>query len=552
MTAQRIRVIIAAVAAIVVIGVIAGLALYASSLRPYKDITPYSSNYGSIIRSINADAGVFRERDHYVSISSDLTTPSNGLLLINPIELGDQEFSLPLVQRTQSTIENTITSRIYTRLTNSKRSEERAGKAPDVALVSLDFNNALQNSSWTSLTIYNNENAEELVDSTLLFAPANTQSAISWSNNASLFLIDGAITNRAAAILPGVNILNDTDAQGLANGVIYSNRPLAIGGLPSQLQDRAALEAIVDSINRGELLDSEVLSVDISQRITGTDLVFTAPEGKDIISSLRAPLSRSGLGNSLSIEGGVIAIDRGVTLVMGSGNISSPNPLIERGSELSTLGQELYTEGKLVVSPRSLVVDGGNLILSDTNKDMLVINSDIQVRGGGTLQIGNNVVINGNIYVFGGSTIEILGNFELNGNAVDVAHGAQIGSNAGVSKILAEGTKKIPGGIFIFANTTLQADGTPLGAGLFEANLLWLIDGSDGVYPIIYSRAVHFLSIEGSQGYPLMYNDFSCMGAGRASNVCPHFGEGTSVEAPEVRVGFSEDMATIRLFVSGE
>ncbi|MDR1359190.1 MAG: hypothetical protein LBJ48_07580 [Coriobacteriales bacterium] len=562
MKAQRVRILIAAAAAVVVIGTIAVLFVYTSSLRPYEPIAPYSERYNPTIISINAGTGVYRERDYYVSNTREVASPSNGELLINPIQLPDGEEAVPRVQQSSYAVEDNADSALYTRLTNSKRSEERTGQMPEAAVLSLSYAKAARE-GWHQLILYNVADPAEIVDSALIFSSSEAGSATNWEGRVSLYLIDGGLTNHAAAILPGVNILNSSDAEGHATGVIYTNRGLALGSLPTSSQDEAARDALEAAQEAGTLANDAVLGRNISQRITGTDLLFSAPEGRSVLSSIKAPVSTQGRENSLSVEGGVIAVDRGVTLVMGSGTVGSTNSLLGRSGPASgtvaTTESAGPTEGSLALSPRALIVDGGTLVLSDTDSGKITLNTSIQVRNGGTLQIGENVIINGNIYVFGGGSVEVLGSFVLNGEPVAVAPSAKLTSAADVQALAQEAGStafgvgaQVPGGIYIFADSSLQPDGTPLGTGYFKASLLRMIDGSDGFDTIVRSRIVHFFSTEGFPGYPLLYSDYHCNDADATTSLCTHLGEVEGVLAPEVKVGFSEDMALVTVFVPQE
>jgi len=543
MSTRWVRLLVIALAALIIAGLLIFMFTRASTTRPFEPITPYSERFYAETQIFNTDTGVFREREYNAAVNSELSTPSNGRLIINPILLPEKEEKVPGVQQSSYRIENTLSNNLYNRLTNSKRSHNRTGQVPTVAVLSLEYFDAADNQSWQSLTLYNVASKEELVDSALLFAPSSTNAITSWRGNVSLFLIDGALTSHAAALLPGVNILNNSLEDGSATGVIYTNRPFTIGGLPSITQDRQALEALESAYASRSLEDPETLRMDISQHITGTDLIFTAPEGRQLLSSIQAPASLNNRTNNLSIEGGVIAVDRGVTLVMGSGEIGGANSLLGR----NTVGTS--HSGTITLTPRAIIVDGGTLVLSNTDRNGIVLNTSIQVRNGGILKIGDNVTINGNIYAFGGGTVEVLGSFFLNGNAVAVAPGATLSSNNQTAQVSASASEQVPGGIFIFGPNSTQADGTQLGSGNFYARVFWLIDGYDGVGPLYMSRAVHFLSTEGPSGYKLMYSDYKCTSADNDSYLCTHLGSPEGEDGATVKLGFSADMAVIEVLV---
>ncbi|MCL2529712.1 MAG: hypothetical protein FWE41_05205 [Coriobacteriia bacterium] len=543
MTARRVRILIIVLAALVIAGIF--LIAYNTAFKPktYEPIPNYSSRFLIQAQVFATDTGVFQQRDYYPATSTDLSMPDNGRLLINPIQLAADEQVTPRVQQSSYAIENTLSTSLFTRLTNSKRTSDRSGTAPSAAILALEYQNSPSSNSWQSLTLYNVATQEELVDSALIFAPASSERATTWQGRVSLFLTDGDLTNHAAALLPGVNILNQSGEGGFATGVIYTNRPFSIGGLPAQSQDRQAHEALEYASATRTLDDPDALHMDISQRITGTDLIFSAPAGRDLISSIQAPASTSDTSNNLTILDGVIAIDPGVTLVVGSGEIGRANSILGRKTE------DASQTGTVTLSPRAIIVDGGTLVLSNTNARGITVNTSIQVRNGGTLKIGENVVVNGNIYAFAGGRVEVLGNFVLNGSPIVWAPDATLESQLDVPQTLRDHTEQLPGGIFIFSDNCMQADGTLLGGGSFYASVFWLIDGNNGIDPLIMSRAVHFLSTEGPSGYLLMYSDYRCSNANQKTYHCEHFGSSEGGERRGIKLGFSRDMAVVELFV---
>lgn len=545
MSAHRARVLIAVIAAVVVLGGIVSLFFYASSFKTATPMTPYAHRYAATVQSINAGTGVYQERNYHVSTATELTTPANGEMLINPIQLTDGEEEAPAVQRGAYTISNTLASSVYTRLTNSKRTEERSGSLPQAAVLSLEYKNVLPEGAWRSLTLYNTENKEELVDSALVFAPSTIEQVTSWGNRTSLYLLDGALTTHAAALLPGINLLNDFDEEGHATGVIYTNRPLALGSLPDTSQDKPALVALEGEASAKTMPYIDTLRMDVSQGITGTDLLFVAPEGKGVSSSIKAPFSRSGRNNAFTMEGGVIAIGEGARLVVGSGRIGTAHPTMTEDSFTADIAQ-----GTIELSPRAIIVDGGTLVLSDTNSGALTINADIQVRNGGTLQIGSNVVINGNIYVYGGGTLEVMGNFRLNGLPVSFMREGEGATQLRALDNPSDESAQLPGGIFIFSKNSLSTEGVLVGAGTFKASLYWVIDGDNGMSPTLMSRVVHFLSAEGALEYPLMYSDYHCQEAQETTHLCEHFGKIKDGLVPEIKIAFSDDKACLELLIS--
>ncbi len=398
--------LVGAIAALAVIAtIIFGVSALSHVSSPQsRDVpfTRYSDRYNTNTLNINSSAGAFRERDYTPAASSATAMPENGRLLINPMQSNVGESGTPTLTRANYTIESATNASIYARLTNSKRTEERTTAAPDAAILSLSFENTLPDSSWQQLVIYNNANREELVDSALLFAPETVERSYSWQGGVSLYLLDGELTQHAAAILPGVNIINTNDEEGRASGVLYTNRPLAIGSLPRMVQDEPALRSLEAEASTWQLEGIDTLRMDTSQHIIGTDLIFAAPQGKRIVSTMQAPVSRSGRSNGLTVEGGVIAVNEGVTLEVGSGEIGTANPLTSSadnadaqegdastGSTNAVDTQDAApsttkpTEGAVMLSPRAIIVDGGTLVLCDSPENKLIVNADIQVRNGG-------------------------------------------------------------------------------------------------------------------------------------------------------------------------
>lgn len=485
--------------ALAALALVVGGVVFMVLSTPARSVEPafqrYSERYAGALQNVDSGTRVNRESDYYIATSSEFAIPANGSLLINPSE-------------------------------------------------------------------------KEVIDSALIFASDSPDQITDWSDRASLYLLDGAHTNHAAALLPGVNILNESDEQGVAGGVLYTNRQLAIGALPRMWQDEPALVALEDAASHGQLENIEALRMDVSQRITGTDLIFAAPGNKGVSSFIQAPVADHKPGNSFTLEGGVISIDSGATLNIGSGEIGTANPLqcgsasddtgsattSEAGEASAATGESKTAsepiEGTITLSPRAIIVDGGTLILSDTTKEGITINAPIQVRNGGTLLIGENVVINGNIYVFGGGRVEVKGNFTLNGKPVPLALGADLAHPEQVNSLIAgaaETGEQIPGGIFIFADNTLSANDIPLGAGFFSAQTLWAIEGSNGIDELIRSQAVHFFTTEAAPAYPFMYRDYCCQDASSPARVCEHLGQSHNEQAPETRIGFSDDGALIEI-----
>ncbi|MCL2806554.1 MAG: hypothetical protein FWD27_00075 [Coriobacteriia bacterium] len=543
MTSRRLRLLIIVLAFAVI--ATSSLAVYQTFIaqESFASIEPYSDRYTHQSQSVSTNAGVFRERDYHAAASSEIATPANGKLIINPIQADDQGEESPRVQFSSYFLESSFGAPLYTRITNSRRSDKRTGQVPDVAVLTLEYSSHSNVSSWQSLTIYNTASSEDLVDSALIFAPALEHRATTWQHNVSLILVDGVNTSHAAALLPGVNILNSSSTDGRASGVIYTNRPFAIGSLPSHAQDSKLHNAFEAARKTGSLSSAATLGMDISQRITGTDLIFTAPSGKEIISSIQAPVSNSGVTNSLSIEGGVVAIDRGVTLVIGSGELGRANSILGRSEEGAPV------RGTLNLSPHAIIVDGGTLVLSNATAGSISINSSIQVRNGGILKIGENVAINGNIYAFGGGSVEVLASFTLNGSPVPLAISMPTASSNEAQTTIMRTTERAPGGIYIFGGNCVLADGTALGSGKLHASLLWLIGGGDGFNQFFRSNAVHFLSTQAPLGYRLMYSDYCCSNAHAQSYYCMHLGSLNEDGEPYVEVSLSDDCAVIEAFV---
>jgi hypothetical protein len=527
---------------VLVFGIIAILAFQAASLRVFREVSEYSRNFSTTVTLINSNTGIYQERDYYVATSYDLSVPDNGLIVLNPIQKLPQETTLPSLQSAVYSVENNTERSLNLRLTNSRRTEERSGQAPPATYLGLSFTSATQRGSWQATTLFNNNSEGELVDSALLFGSASATQTTVWRGRTSLYLLDGGLTLHAAAILPGVDILNDTGAEGQATAVIYSTRALSIGGIMTEDQDREAAAAIDDAsteslrVDQGIIEASEAsanilvpgtaaLAMDTDMRITGTDILLVAPAGTRPRSTLRAPAAHTDAqstedlqestaphsGNNLTVSGGVIGVGTRCTL---------------------TIGPDANGLGSVELSPRSLIVDGGTLIIEPADAGAITINSDIQVRNGGRLVIGEGATINGNIYAFGGGTVEVNGSFKL--------YGHQVGFDEG----------SVPGGIFILADNSTDEDGAILGLGYFTAKILWMIDGSDGSNLIIKSRAVHFLSTAAPPGYPLMYNEYSCPDSATSSHLCEHFGVAEGLTAPAVIVDFSDDMAVIESFRS--
>ncbi|MDR3135845.1 MAG: hypothetical protein LBU07_00155 [Coriobacteriales bacterium] len=527
MNASRARLLIAIFLIIVVAGVITALVLQAAGYRPKKEFTLYKSNFSPTVLLINTRQGVYADQDYYVATSADLGAPENGQVLINPIRQLPDEQRTPQLEAAAYSVTKTSGQPLKLRLSNSARSEVRAGQSPEVAYLGIALNNSFRASSQPAL-LYNNNSEDESVDSALLFGSATGSAPTNWSAGTSLYILDGVTTNHAAALLPGLNITQDTQTGGAVAGVIYSTRSLAIGSIPSPEQDAEADATLTRLLARPNLpTDDAVAQVGVSDldvmgalamntdlSIMNTDILLVAPPGKQTVSVFRSPAASLGAtaGNSLSIEGGVIAVGERCSLSI----------------ETDAAGL-----GSVYLSPRALIVDGGELSLTSASQGAVVINSDIQVRNGGRLRIGENVTIKGNIYAFGGGLVEIAGSFRLEGRSVSLD------------------AASVPGGIFILANNSFDSAGNSLGNGYFTANRFYMIEGSDGQsdIEIIKSHAVHFLSTVGPFGYGGMYQDYACLDSTTSRHLCEHFGPVENLTAPDISVHFSADFAQILGFM---
>ncbi|GHT79037.1 hypothetical protein FACS1894104_3060 [Actinomycetota bacterium] len=525
MRASRIRLIIAAVATVIVLGIIIVLAVYASSFKIIKEIPEYSTRYNSISAAISNGTGIYQEREYYTADSSSVEIPNNGMLLINPILKPDNEDSVPSIETALYSVTNNNKGQVYLRLSNSKRLNQRLGKLPDAAYLGLSFaESSALNIGWQAAMLYTTDNQDELVDSTLLLGPASTK-ATSWSRNFSIFFTDGALTDHAVAILPGVNIQNTTDDNGAASAAIYTNRAISIGNLPVSEQDQSAITAITEADTNSQTAVLPVLAVNTNMSISGTDIMLVAPENSPKNSRISPPLfdaakdpaattriaGNTDSANKISISGGVLAVGSNCTL---------------------TISQDVNGLGTVDLAPQSILVDGGTLILANSSKSSIKITGDIHVRNGGRLVIEDGPQINGNIYAYAGGTVEVAGSFEIQGQPIDL-----------------DG-QQIPGGIYIFNNNTYDQNGDILTSGYFAAKRLYMIDGSDGINPFYGHNVVHFLSKEAMPGYPLMYSEYCCIDSLKSNNICPHFGPVTGIRTPDIYLDFSEDTAMVRAFRS--
>jgi hypothetical protein len=327
--------------------------------------------------------------------------------------------------------------------------------------------------------------------------------------------------------------------------VLYTNRGISIGGLPSAEQDADAAQALLaadyETADAAETAGTGAGAVvadtgaalqkaNTNMTITGTDILFASPENSVKSSRMTPPQfvdeqatgggnsdqgadsgNGGARGNKLRVTGGVLAIGGGCTL---------------------TVSQDSSGAGTVDLNPRSLLVDGGNLFLTNCDKGSITVTSDIHVRSGGRLVIGDGVRINGNIYAYGGGIVEVAGSFELQGQRVNF-----------------DG-QEIPGGIYIFADNSYDSNGVSVGAGYFYARRLYMIDGFDGSNYLVHYKVVNYLSRASIPGYPLMYSEYASLDSASSNYISQRFGAVKDDSAPDVYLRFSEDMSNIESFSS--